>query len=55
MMRFFNSKIVCATMFVLYALSAAASTYAALVPAAHQQIADSPWGGPDPYDRDERA
>jgi hypothetical protein len=52
MMRFFSNKIVCATMFVLFALSAGASTYSALAPAAHHTIADSPWGGPDPWDDD---
>ena len=52
MMRYFTTKTVCATMFVLFALTLAVNTYSALAPVAHQQIADSPWGGPDPYDRD---
>jgi len=65
-MRIFGSKSLCATMFVLFALSMAVNNFSggslpnfggspALVPDTHQLIADSPWGGPDPYDRDERA
>src|SRR5262249_15946992 len=63
MTRLFAGKIFCATMFVLFGLSLAANTGSApsfgknpaLVPDKTQQIADSPWGGPDPYGRDERA
>ena len=52
MMRYFTVKAVCSMMFVLFAFSAAVNTYSALAPAAPQQIADSPWGGPDPWDTD---
>ena len=67
MTRVFESKKVCATMFLLFALSVAVSLLSggslpnfgsspALIPDAEHQIADSPFGGgPDPYDRDERA
>ena len=70
MTRLFESKKVCATMFILFALSVMLNSLAggslpsfggsptspALVPDAQHQIADSPFGGgPDPYDRDERA
>ena len=67
MTRLFESKKVCATMFLLFALSVMVNSFAggslpsfgsspALVPDAQHQIADSPFGGgPDPFDRDERA
>jgi len=67
MTRIFESKKVCATMFLLFVLSVAVNSFAggsmpsfgsspALVPDAQQQIADSPFGGgPDPFDRDQRA
>jgi hypothetical protein len=67
MTRIFESKKVCATMFLLFALSVMVNSLAggslpsfgsspALVPDAQQQIADSPFGGgPDPFERDGRA
>ena len=67
MTRLFESKKVCATMFLLFALSVAVSLLSggslpnfgsspALIPDAEHQIADSPFGGgPDPFGRDERA
>jgi hypothetical protein len=67
MTRLFESKKVCATMFLLFALSVMVNSFAggslpsfgsspALAPDAQHQIADSPFGGgPDPFDRDERA
>ena len=69
MTRLFESKKVCATMVLLFALSVLANSFAGgslpnfgtspvLAPdSQHQQIADSPFGGPDPFadDRDGRA
>jgi hypothetical protein len=66
MTRLFESKKVCATMFLLFAMSVAVNPFTggtmpsfgsspALVPDSQHQIADSPFGGgPDPYERDER-
>ena len=65
MSRVFESKMVCATMFVLFAMSVAVNSLAGgsfnfgsspmLAPATHIQLADSPFGGPDPFERDGRA
>ena len=66
MTRVFESKKVCATMFLLFAMSVLANSFAGgslpnfgsspvLAPDSHQQLADSPFGGPDPFERDERA
>jgi hypothetical protein len=66
MTRMFESKKVCATMFLLFALSVAVNSFAggsmpsfgsspALTPDAQHQIADSPFGGPDTFDPGERA
>jgi len=53
-------------MFLLFAMSVLANSFAGgslpnfgsspvLAPDSHQQLADSPFGGPDPFERDERA
>jgi hypothetical protein len=65
MTRVFESKKVCATMFLLFALSVAVNSFAGgslpsfgsnpvLAPDSQHQIADSPFGGPDPWDTGER-
>jgi hypothetical protein len=66
MSRVFESKKVYVTMFVLFAMSVAVNSLAGgsfnfgsspvLAPAAqHILVADSPFGGPDPFERDGRA
>lgn len=64
MTRIFESKKVCATMFILFALSVLANTFAGgslpsfgtspiLAPEIqHEQRADGPFFPPDPYDDD---
>ena len=66
MTRVFESKKVCATMFLLFALSVLANSFAGgslpnfgtsplLAPDVMQeQRADGPFFPPDPYERDER-
>jgi hypothetical protein len=64
MTRVFESKKVCATMFVLLAMSVAVNGFSGgsmpsfgsspvLAPDAQHLIADSPFGGPDPFEREE--
>ena len=65
MSRVFESKKVYVTMFVLFAMSVAVNSLAGgsfnfgsssmLAPAAHIQLADGGFGGPDPFERDGRA
>jgi hypothetical protein len=68
MKRVLESKKVCATMFLLFAFSVLANsvsggslpsfgTSPVLVEGVDQsqQLADSPFGGPDPYERENRA